>query len=302
MAGFYYIITTVCTIGFGDIVPVNNLEKAVAISIMSGGVFFYSYTISSITSIIAANSYQNSKIKQNCDILQTIATDYKLSKGFHKRLEDALVYNLKEKRSDFNTVLDSLPLKVASKLKYVMNSKLLENNEFFHDKPFHFVQRILEYLMPYKVEADEVIYKQGFPCDEIYFVLSGEVVFIHEDDVIYESVTANGYFGDAEIFLCEERETNVKALKRTKMLTLDRDILVSILKDYEKLKVEMIILSMIKRKQLKKFTVVTNSSDCSHEIQVSPVQLSFDENAQSSEDFTAKFIEDYSSSFDLKGL
>ena len=299
LAGLYWVITTICTIGYGDIRPTNDLEKAVGICVMSAGVFFFSYTISSITSMMATNSYQNSRIKENSTILQGIANEFKLTKGFKKKLEEALIYNLKETRSDFAAVLNSLPPKVASMLKYAMNHKLVEGNEFFKDKPFHFIQRILEFLIPYKVEAEEYIYREGGPCDEIYFVLNGEVAFVYENNIIYESVGAGGYFGDAEIFLCEERETMVKSLRRTKMLALDREILLSILKDYEKLKVDMIIMSMIKRKQLKKTSIMSNSYGSSQDIHISPHFL-FQENQMSSEEISVKFIEDCSSSLEPK--
>ncbi|OMJ71029.1 hypothetical protein SteCoe_30875 [Stentor coeruleus] len=157
LTGFYWLITTVCTIGYGDIAPRNDLEIAVAIVVMSGGVFFYSYTISSITSIIASANVQNNIIEKNIGVLSGIAFEYKLTRQFHKRLNDALIYNLKEKRVDFVTVLNSLPPKVASRLKYKMNHKLIERNQFFIDKPFNFVQRILEFLCPYKAYAGEYV-------------------------------------------------------------------------------------------------------------------------------------------------
>lgn len=297
LAGFYWLITTVCTIGYGDIAPRNDLEIAVAIVVMSGGVFFYSYTISSITSIIASANLQNCMIESHTGILSGIAAEYKLTKQFHKRLNDALIYNLKEKRADFVTVLASLPPKVASRLKYKMNHKLIEHNQFFIDKPYNFVQRILEFLCPYKAEAGEYIYKEGAPVDEIYFILSGNVAFVYENDVIYESVKAGGYFGDAEIFLCEERETCVKCTERTKMLTLDRERLLNVLKDYEKLKVEMIIVSMIKRKQLKKTSIMSQSETPSEDVNISLEEHSFPDD-QNSLGGSANFIMDCSSTLE----
>ncbi|OMJ88578.1 hypothetical protein SteCoe_9440 [Stentor coeruleus] len=298
LAGFYWLITTVCTIGYGDIAPRNDLEIAIAICVMSGGVFFYSYTISSITSLIAKTNSQNTKIEESIGILSGIAIEYKLSKQFHKRLQDALVYNLKEKRTDFQTLINSLPPKVASMLKYKMNHKLIENNIFFTDKPFHFVQRILEFLNPYKAEAEEYVYKKGAPVDEIYFVLSGHVAFIYEKDIIYESVQAGGYFGDAEIFLCEKRETCVKCIKRTKMLTLERDSLLGVLKEYEKVKVDMIFASMIKRKQLKNTSIASRSETESQDIYITPEQNTAKESK--SVDVSANFILDCSSSLEPK--
>ena len=121
-----------------------------------------------------------------------------------------------------------------------------------------------------------------------------------DNDIIYESVKAGGYFGDAEIFLCDQRETIVKSLRRTKMLTLDREILLSILKDYEKLKVDMIIMSMIKRKQLKKTSIMSNSYGSSQDIHISPIQFGSPENDISSQELSVNFIEDCSSSLEPK--
>ena len=85
------------------------------------------------------------------------------------------------------------------------------------------------------------------------------------------------------------------------MLTLDREILLRILKDYEKLKVDMIIMSMVKRKQLKKTSVNSSCVESSEDVHISPVQLSYTENVKtSSEEGSAKFIEDCSSSLEPK--
>ena len=84
------------------------------------------------------------------------------------------------------------------------------------------------------------------------------------------------------------------------MLTLDREILFSILKDYEKLKVDMIIMSMIKRKQLRKTSVISGSCDTSQDIHLSPLQFSIPDNVNSSEEVSVNFIEDCSSSLEPK--
>ena len=61
LASLYFIITTLSTVGFGDIVPVNDTERALCIVIMIVGVFFYSYTIGSITAIMTQS--QRNKFK-----------------------------------------------------------------------------------------------------------------------------------------------------------------------------------------------------------------------------------------------
>lgn len=41
----YWAISTICTVGFGDIVPVNNIEKIFNMIWLTIGVAFYSYSI-----------------------------------------------------------------------------------------------------------------------------------------------------------------------------------------------------------------------------------------------------------------
>lgn len=49
---FYWAITTICTVGFGDIYPVNFIEKIFNIIWIMVGVAFYSYTVGTLTTIL----------------------------------------------------------------------------------------------------------------------------------------------------------------------------------------------------------------------------------------------------------
>jgi hypothetical protein len=48
----YWAISTICTVGFGDVVPVNNLEIIINIVWITIGVGFYSYTIGTLSNIL----------------------------------------------------------------------------------------------------------------------------------------------------------------------------------------------------------------------------------------------------------
>ena len=48
----YWTVTTISTVGYGDISGNNNLEKCMCIILMITGVFFFSFTAGSLTSII----------------------------------------------------------------------------------------------------------------------------------------------------------------------------------------------------------------------------------------------------------
>ena len=43
---------TLTTVGYGDISASNSMERMMSIIVMLGGVFFYSYTIGTISSLL----------------------------------------------------------------------------------------------------------------------------------------------------------------------------------------------------------------------------------------------------------
>lgn len=54
VASIFWVFTTMTTIGFGDIVPQNAVERLVAISIMILSVFMFAYTVNSIGSLLSS--------------------------------------------------------------------------------------------------------------------------------------------------------------------------------------------------------------------------------------------------------
>ena len=52
----YYIITTLSSVGYGDLYPMSNREKVLVIFLMFSGTGFFSYVLNAFTTIIRAPS------------------------------------------------------------------------------------------------------------------------------------------------------------------------------------------------------------------------------------------------------
>lgn len=48
----YYMVTTISTVGYGDIHSTNLVERMICIVLMIGGVFFFSFSSGSLTTLI----------------------------------------------------------------------------------------------------------------------------------------------------------------------------------------------------------------------------------------------------------
>ena len=54
MTSFYWTVTTITTVGYGDISAYNTEERVFCSIIMIIGVFLYSYTIGSLSSLLSS--------------------------------------------------------------------------------------------------------------------------------------------------------------------------------------------------------------------------------------------------------
>jgi hypothetical protein len=256
LASFYWTITTLTTVGYGDIVPANSIERFYCIFVMLGGVFFYSYTIGTITSVIGQIEKRKSKLQSRILVLQDITKKYNLTKNFYKRIKSDLEYDQSKISKERNNMIANLPKKLATKLNYLMNKKFIKKNRFFKDKPIEFITVILRYLRPLRAKPKEVIFKKGDYSDEIFFVKNGELTYfetINSKDIPYEEISDEDYFGDIELFFSDLRELSIKAIKNCEILSLFRDDLFNhILHNFEFLKIPLIFEAKKRREKIMK--------------------------------------------------
>lgn len=91
LAGMYFTITTMTTVGYGDISAGNNRsEQIYVIFLMMFGVVVYSFIIGSITGIFQSLDSKTSKIRQRVDVLNSIRSEYNIDFGLYWRLRRSL--------------------------------------------------------------------------------------------------------------------------------------------------------------------------------------------------------------------
>lgn len=78
LMSFYFITTTVTTVGYGDISPANSLERIFSVVILFIGVMCFASISGSLTSIISQNDNQQAGLKQKMETIQNLKKQYKL--------------------------------------------------------------------------------------------------------------------------------------------------------------------------------------------------------------------------------
>jgi len=102
IASLYFNWSTIFTIGYGDIVPVNSSEMCYTLVLELFGVMLYSYFISSLGSILLANDDITLRYMKNMDLLTDIKIKYNLDGDISERISRYLNYDYKNNNEIYN--------------------------------------------------------------------------------------------------------------------------------------------------------------------------------------------------------
>ncbi len=86
LAGLYFIVTTITTVGYGDITSQTEAEQAFCVILMIIGVIAYSMAISSFTNIMSASNRRQKRLLTKLNVLSHLREEYNLSFEFYWRM------------------------------------------------------------------------------------------------------------------------------------------------------------------------------------------------------------------------
>mmetsp|Transcript_17553 Transcript_17553/g.27068 ORF Transcript_17553/g.27068 Transcript_17553/m.27068 type:complete len:163 (+) Transcript_17553:2088-2576(+) len=78
VTSFYFTITTITTVGYGDITAENTVERGSSIVFMILGVMAFSFGTGSLSSILQNYDQANAKLQERISVLNRIYKDYYL--------------------------------------------------------------------------------------------------------------------------------------------------------------------------------------------------------------------------------
>ncbi|KAE9256796.1 hypothetical protein PF002_g1631 [Phytophthora fragariae] len=177
IASIYWAITTMTTVGFGDIFPINDLEKGYCILVLIGGTTLFAYVVGTVIEV-ASNS--KSLMNREHEMVQRVNAYIKergVSSEFIVACQEHLRFVDSEKTLFVeSSLLDALSYSLRSELTLILNGGVVSKIRFFDKKPKWFLTLILPRLVPqFFLEGDILIYQDN-PVSGIFFLMNGAVI------------------------------------------------------------------------------------------------------------------------------
>jgi voltage-gated potassium channel len=232
----YWAITTLTTIGYGDITPTTNIGRVYTMVIMIIGVGTYGFIIGNVSRFIL-NADKNKEAKrEKLNDISLFMTHYGIPQTLQRQV--FLYYNnLFEKRlSDKDAQLISeLPQALQNDINLYMKIKLIRNLHVFSDSSIACLKLISRALELKSYSPGEYIIHKGDEGHEMFIINHGEVEVIVDDNTV-ATFTDGQFFGEIALLQNVTRTADVKSKTYTELYTLNKEDFVEVTEKFPKLK------------------------------------------------------------------
>lgn len=181
IASFYFSMTTLATVGYGDISGKTYAEQIFAMMLMIFGVVWYSFVLSSTASII--NSFQGSEEKLHQRLRETnlFIREAKLPNELAQKMRKhfravASKQNALTSYQDYDTheIISNLSNDLKAEVIIWIQRHVIESIPFLNDSDDVIFQAALVVrLTPLMFSANEHIFKEGDLFEKILFIVTG---------------------------------------------------------------------------------------------------------------------------------
>jgi hypothetical protein len=170
LRSFYWAVTTIATIGYGDVTPITPIQTIFTISVQLIGAGLYGYVIAIFASLIANLDSARKKFSEQMDEINTFMRFRKIPLDLQKQIRSYYDY-LWESRRGYSEahVLADLPDSLRLKVSIFTNKSMLEKVPIFEGAGDALVEELLMHLKPAEGTSQPVgrtIVDYMFPGDE----------------------------------------------------------------------------------------------------------------------------------------
>ena len=178
LTSIYFTVTTITTVGYGDVSISTKLEKIFCIFTMLTGVIAFSFASGSLASILQSYDIQNAKYKEQLSVLNKIFKDYHLPLGLYANLKKSLNFQANNDLEEIHSFSDQLPHKLKIELSVHLYKSLNKKIMFLHEKSPSFVAWICPLLQPVVFSEEEYVFFESDDIGCIFFLTKGECSYV----------------------------------------------------------------------------------------------------------------------------
>lgn len=220
----YWTVTTLATVGYGDVTPATTAQTVYAMAVMLLGVGVYGFVIGNLATLLTRVDMARAEHMATLDRLSAFMRYRRVPAELQRQVHDYHRY-LWDHRLGYDeaALIQGLPSALRRKLTVVLKADLVEKLSFLEGASRELIHDLCAHLQPVVFMPGEVIVRQGEYGRHVYFVSSGSVRVEDGTGAVIRTLGEGDFFGELSLLTRQPRTATVRAAEYCDLYTLDRE-------------------------------------------------------------------------------
>ena len=224
LISFYYIVSTVMTVGYGDVTPTTDGEQLFTVYIMIVGAGFFGFILANMANLVSKLDAHAQRYHDKMDAMRSYMKNRNLPKELQQRIQRYYKHYLDQKTAfDERELLGELSTFLRQEVALCIINETIYSIPFFRERDPHFLAQLLTVLNPLTCGEGDFVIQKGEEGREMYIVISGLMEVLGKNGEIVCQLEAGGYFGEATALgISSKHFVSVRAITYCEMYSLSR--------------------------------------------------------------------------------
>lgn len=209
---FYWALTTLTTIGYGDITPIDNLGRIFTCGVMIIGVGMYGIVIGNISRILASADRHKEQSREKLSDLLMFMKHYKIPDNLQTAAINHYSHIFSKRLSDDDEkIIADLPHALQQEMQIYMKIKLIRSIPIFIGCPHECLKDVSHHLEQIYSSPGDMIIKIGDIGNEMFIISHGTVDVILPTGERVASLHDGQIFGEIALLKETSRSANIQS-------------------------------------------------------------------------------------------
>lgn len=243
-SALYWTITTLTTVGYGDIVPSGQGQTAYTMVTMALGAAMYGYIIGNVASLLANIDVVRARHLGRIETINNFMRDRAVPRDLQARVRDYYNYRWESRMSQQSEMLADLPKPLRVDIALHLNRNILRKVPIFESASEDFLRQLVLQLEPMVFVPGQALMRRGEVGRELFFINKGNVEVLGSDDVAAIAILSDGDFvGEMALLDSLPRANTVRALDYCNVYALDRSAFEHALAEFPEIAAEIQVIA-----------------------------------------------------------
>jgi len=232
----YWTITTLTTVGYGDITPTSNIGKIFTMFVMIMGVGVYGFVIGNISQILSDLGRHKDNVREKMQDLDSFLKYYHIPNKLRNTTFNYYNHTLEKRFSiNDNNIISALPHALQEELQTYMNIKLIGSLSLFKGCSLKCLKEVSKHLTKKSYSPTQKIIINGEEGNEMYIIGHGTVEVYGKGNKFLTQLKEGDYFGEVALIEQTTRNADVIAQEYSDIYILSKKDFITVIDTYPEL-------------------------------------------------------------------